>query len=117
MGVTIPMRPAVGRKYGNKPTVVDGFRFDSKAEAKRWGELQILERAGIITELKRQVSYELTVNDRKIGSYRADFVYSDVERCVEVVEDVKGVRTPLYNWKRKHFAAQYGREITEVAAR
>ena len=56
--------------------------------------------------------FDLEVNGTQIGQYVADFVY--YENGQEVVEDVKGVRTPLYKWKRKHFAAHYGKEIRET---
>ena len=116
MGLTIPFQ-APRNKYHNQPTIVDGIRFDSKAEAKRWAELILMSRAGIIRELDRQVAYKLHVNGKSIGSYRADFVYFDTELGSLVVEDVKGTHTPLYSWKKKHFEAEYGMKITEVAAR
>ena len=101
-------------KYRNRPTYVDGHRFASKAEARRYVELKLLERAGAITGLVRQVRFPLAVGKEVIGHYVADFVYQHEGQ--EVVEDVKGKRTDLYKWKRRHFAAQYGTEISEVAA-
>lgn len=109
-------------KYRAVPTVIDGIRFDSKAEARRWQELKLLERAGEIHGLSRQPRFRLTVplmrggNDvgtHELGEYRADFWYLDRQGRL-VVEDVKGVRTPLYRWKKKHFEAQYGLPITEI---
>ena len=47
------------RKYRNKKVEVDGILFDSKKEANRYMELKLLEKAGEITDLKRQVRYEL----------------------------------------------------------
>ena len=105
-------------KFGAKRTKVDGYTFDSKAEARRYVELRALEQAGAITELRRQVRYPLTAHDVKIGHYVADFVYvrGDVVRGdgTEVVEDVKGIETQLFRWKARHFAAEYGREIEVV---
>jgi len=118
-------------KYHNKPVSVDGVRFDSKAEARRWVELGLLVKAGHIWDLQRQVRFPLYVLQTRIGVYVADFVYTTTEdgKAISpvtgvwpgltggaVVEDVKGVRTALYKWKAKHFAAQYGRPITEVKA-
>ena len=58
-------------KYFAKKTVAMGLKFDSKWEAERWGQLKSMERAGIVTQLERQIKYELTVNDVKICSYIA----------------------------------------------
>jgi hypothetical protein len=94
-------------KYHARPCVVDGERFDSQAEARRYTGLQLLERAGAITHLIRQPRCRLSVGNTEIGSYRADFAYLDPDRGL-VLEDVKGVDTPLSTWKRRHVAAQYG---------
>jgi len=114
-------------KYRNVPTVVDGVRFSSRAEAKRWDELRMLEKAGEIFDLKRQVSFPLYAFPGKlVGRYVADFTYlaeemnsdkyAGIHRILHV-EDVKGVRTDLFKWKAKHFAAQYGYEITIIGGR
>jgi hypothetical protein len=100
------------RKFGNKPTVVDGIRFDSKREAGRWQELRFLEKAGHISGLTRQVPYKLFVNSQLITTYKADFVY--VENGREVVEDSKGYRTPEFKLKAKLFEALYGFKILET---
>lgn len=112
------MRSGLRLKYRNKPTVIDGIRFDSKAEARRYTELQLMERGGVITNLRRQVRYPLDVNGVVIGHYIADFTYAEITHRPPhpiVVEDVKGVRTALYRWKAKHMKAQYGIEVREVA--
>lgn len=80
------------RKYRNVPTVVDGMRFDSKAEARRWAELQLLQKAGEIHGLERQVSYVLEVNGEIITRYRADFTYRLQDGSI-TVEDVKSPAT------------------------
>lgn len=109
-------------KYHAVRTVVDGLSFASKAEAKRYGELKLLEKAKQIHALAVQPRYGLYAGtDRRplVGEYRADFVYC---KCLDevcngrliVVEDVKGFKTPLYQWKKKHFEAQYGITITEI---
>lgn len=104
-------------KYRAKPTVVDGIRFSSMAEAKRYQELRLLERAGEIEALETQPRFELSVDNAayperggrsvRIGEYRGDFRYRD-NLGVVFVEDVKGYDTPLSRWKRKHVEAQYG---------
>lgn len=102
-------------KYNAKKTEVDGIVFDSKAEARRYGELKLLEQNGYIRDLVLQPTFVLTVNGTKLGEYRADFAYYDNEAYRDVVEDVKGVKTPIYRWKKRHMLAQYGIEILETA--
>lgn len=108
-------------KYGAKPTVVDGVRFASQKEARRYQELKLLERAGEIGQLALQPEFDLDVigGDVKdiryrIGAYKADFQYVEWRTGKRVVEDVKGFKTPLYRWKKKHVEAQYGIQIREI---
>jgi hypothetical protein len=100
-------------KFHAKAVEVDGIRFDSKAEAKRWFDLRTLEMNGLIAGLERQKRYDLEINGVKLGFYKADFRYFDRERGVEVVEDVKGVRTPVYALKAKLMRALHGVTISE----
>lgn len=100
-------------KYRNKPVEVDGIRFPSQREAKRWGELKLLERAGEITELRRQARFPLEVNGELVCTYVADFVMRDKAGNL-VVEDSKGFVTDVYKIKRKLMAAVHGIEIVEV---
>ena len=103
-------------------TVVDGLSFASKKEARRWQQLGLLVRARAITDLRRQVRLALHAHGGAlVGHYVADFVY--VEGGATVIEDVKGAprtssgaigRTDLYEWKRRHVAAEYGYTIREV---
>lgn len=122
-------------KYGNRKTVVDGITFDSKKEANRFRELQLLERAGKITALQRQVKYVLIPTQREFSneiykkgahqghfkpgkvlekecSYIADFAY--MQDGAYVVEDTKGVRTEAYKIKRKLMLERYGIKVREV---
>lgn len=107
-------------KYLAKKTEVDDIRFDSKAEARRWGELKLMERVGQIEGLKRQVPFPLEVNGVQVARFVADFTYRTTFGSKGlVVEDVKSAFTrklPVYRLKAKMFAAQYGFPITEVAA-
>lgn len=124
------------RKYGNrKVTLDDGTKFDSRREYQRWLELQLLERAGRISNLRRQVKFVLIPaqyrEHERFGasgqpikplrkllehecSYVADFVYRDDELNETVVEDAKGVRTDAYVIKRKLMLERYGIQIREV---
>lgn len=102
------------KKYRNSPVVVGGVRFDSRAEAKRWGELQLLAAAGKIVSLERQVRYDFEINGERIGFYKADFRYWDKASNQEVVEDVKGVRTPVFAIKAKLMRALHRVEVIEI---
>jgi uridine kinase len=100
------------RKYSNKITVVDGIKFRSKREAKRYSELKLLERTGAIRDLQRQVKYELAINGQKICDYIADFVYRTNHQ--QIVEDSKGFRTYEYKLKAKLMKAIHGIDILET---
>lgn len=114
-------------KYGAKKVVRDGMTFDSQIEYKRYCELLLLERAGAIHDLKRQVEYELIPaqfeqsNGKKRGKcleravkYVADFVYRDVDTNKTIVEDTKGFKTKDYIIKRKLMLWVHGIRINEV---
>lgn len=101
-------------KYRNKKTEVDGIVFDSKKEARRFSELKLLERANEILGLECQVKYPLIVNGSVVASYIADFVYRDNRKNRVIVEDCKGVRTPVYRLKAKLMKALHGIEIFET---
>jgi hypothetical protein len=91
-------------KFNAVKTEVDGIKFDSKAEARRWGELQLLVRAGEINNLTRQVRINLTVNDVHCGASIIDFQYFDIAKNRTVLEDVKGYIGPTAAtqlWKLK----------------
>lgn len=98
-------------KYHNKKTDIEGIIFDSKAEARRYQELSLLEKAGVIKRLRLQPEYELIPSFKKNGRtfrktvYRADFEY--VENGRIVVEDVKGFKTDVYKIKKKLFEYKY----------
>jgi hypothetical protein len=96
-------------KYKNVPTVVDGIRFASKAEAKRDGELQKLERGGHVKDIKRQPRYPLVVNGVNVCTYVGDWEYFSWEggQFHRVVEDRKGVLTAAFKIKWKLARALY----------
>lgn len=101
-------------KYRNVPTRIDGIRFPSKREARRYQALKLMEKAGAIRDLKLQVRYPLTVNGIKVGTYVADFDYIEGEK--RVTEDVKAkpTMTPAYKLKRRLMYAIHGVVIKEV---
>lgn len=117
-------------KYSNKKIEVDGIIFHSKREAKRYKELLLLEQAGEILNLQRQVKYVLIPSQREpdtVGArggihkgkviekecaYYADFVYQQGNETV--VEDTKGMRTTDYVIKRKLMLHVHGIRIREI---
>lgn len=106
-------KPAKPRKYRNTPTEVDGRRFDSKKEARRYVYLKALEREGEISALILQPRYPLIVNGLHVCVYVGDFEYRDAAGRT-VTEDAKGVKTPEFILKAKLFHALYGREVQIV---
>lgn len=102
-------------KFNAKRVEVDGIWFDSQKEAARYGELQMLVKAGAIIGLILQPEFSLVVRDVLICKYRADFRYTDLTRGGEIiVEDVKGFLAPTYRLKRKLMRAIFSIEIVEV---
>lgn len=123
-------------KYNAIKTEVDGYIFASKREANRYSELKLLEMAGEISNLELQPEFPVVINDKNICTYIADFKYTTkVKKVViapdpnqwnrdmeigsyiadmEIVEDVKGVKTPVYRLKKKLVQALYGIAITEI---
>lgn len=109
-------------KYGNRKTTLNGVEFDSHKEAQRYAQLRLLERAGKVSNLRRQVKYVLIPAQRdekgklleRECSYVADHVYFDLALGKVVVEDVKGVRTEAYKIKKKLMLWVHGIVISEV---
>lgn len=104
------MRAKGWNKYHAVKTVLDGLKFDSKAEAKRWGELKLMERCGVIVGLQRQIPFPITVNSHLICTYIADYVYTEVETGERTVEDCKSKATitPEFRLKAKLLEATAG---------
>jgi hypothetical protein len=101
-------------KYRNHKVTVGALNFDSKAEARRYGELVVLQRAGMISELKLQEKFTLIGKQKgeRAASYIADFTY--MERGELVVEDVKGMKTREYVLKRKLMLFVHNLRIREI---
>jgi hypothetical protein len=102
-------------KYHAKKTCYNGVTYDSKREAERAWELDLLQRAGEISDLKRQVPFELIPKQagERAVIYKADFTYRDKAGRL-IVEDVKGQRLPEYVLKRKLMLWVHGIRIQEV---
>jgi len=111
-------------KYRNKKIIIDGIEFHSTKEGKRYMELKLLERAGLIRELELQPAFLLLPGFKKNGityrktMYIGDFKYFDVEQDKYIVEDVKSPATAkdkVYRIKKKMFEYKYeDLEIKEV---
>ncbi len=97
-------------KYNATRTTIDGITFASKAEARRYCELKLLQQAQEIHSLALQPKFELRAEGGAVvGRYVADFWYEEYGKRTGgvIAEDVKGMETPLFKWKWKHAVAQY----------
>lgn len=111
--------------YINKKVVVDGIKFDSKKEARRYRDLLLMQRAGEISDLELQPKFKL-IDGVKFSSdkrakpdirYFADFAYTDTATGKRIVEDVKSPVTkekPYYKMKRHMMLAIHGIEVKET---
>ena len=100
-------------KFGAKKVRTrEGLTFDSRREYGRWLDLVLLERAGKITGLERQIPFKLSINGVHICKYISDFTY--FENGKKVVEDSKGYRTDVYKLKAKMMLAIHDIKILET---
>lgn len=102
-----------------KTQTIDGMVFDSRKEASRYGQLKLMEKAGLIKELQTQVKFELIPKQdgERACAYVADFVYINCETGQKVVEDVKSKATKKkesYIIKRKLMLYIHHIKIKEV---
>ena len=117
--MTFPKRKP---KYKNRKVEVDGIKFDSKKEAKRYGELKLLEKAGEISDLQCHPKFDLVINGQKIlitsdrykngrqAKYSPDFRYTCQKGGGFIAEDVKGGRatkTEAYKLRAAIFKVAY----------
>lgn len=101
-------------KFGNKKVEIDGIRFDSVKEARRYQDLKLLERGGIIQNLELQPRFVLQESFKRDGKthrkieYVADFRYIESDQAI--IEDVKSIITkkhPVYALKKKLLLKKY----------
>ena len=109
--------PARKSKFGSKRHEVLGIIFDSVGEGQHYSQLVLLQRAGEIVSIDRQVGYDLVIKDLHgkdfvLESYRADFVVKFSDERVEI-QDFKGVRTRDFIRKKKWMRLVLGLEIVE----
>ena len=122
-----PLKQAKRSKFNNKITYVDGIRFASGAEADRYCELKLMERAGLIKIIKLQPKFELQAayadkagKAHRAINYIADFMYIDMETQQVIVEDVKGGKataTQSFKNKMKMFIKRYPEYVFRIEER
>lgn len=104
-------------KYNAVTTVIDGIKFASGAEAQRYCELKLLEKAGEISGLEVHPRFQIVVNNHNVCTYIADFDYLDTDGKM-VVEDVKGMKKgsaySMFRIKKKLMSACYGIDVIET---
>lgn len=112
------IKTAKRQKYNAQPTEIDGHVFPSQREARRYGELKLLQQAGEISRLEIQPQFPLMVTNPAgilvtVARYSADFKY--IRDGATVIEDAKGFRTnTAYLLRKRLVEAQYGVSIVEV---
>jgi len=100
-------------KYKAKKVVFDGIKFDSIKECNRYKQLLLMQKAGEVVKIELQPRYDIIINSNFCGFYKADFklYYSDGRIDIE---DVKGMKLPIYNLKKKIVEAMYNIKIIEI---
>lgn len=103
-------------KYKARKSTADGITFDSKKERDRYCVLKLMEKAGEIKNLELQPRYDFKHNGKLICFYKADFRYRDCHNgnWNLIIEDVKGMKTPMYNLKKKMMKIFHGIEVLET---
>ena len=98
----------------------DGVIYDSKAEMRRYYDLCLLVKAGVIRDLERQPTFPVTITsitgeEKHLCTYTADFSYVDVRSEKLIIEEVKskGSRTPVYMLRRKAAELYHGMKVKE----
>lgn len=108
----------MSNKFHARKVVVNGIEFDSHKEARRYGELLVQQKAGLIKDLKRQEEFELIpkCGKERPAKYHCDFSYVCCLTGEKVVEDVKSraTKTRDYILRRKIMNWRYGIQIKEV---
>lgn len=96
-------------KFRAKPTTVDEFKFASKKEAKRYSDLLMLQKDGVVLFFLRQVPFHLDGGVKYVCDFLVFWANDDI-----TFEDVKGMKTPMYILKKKQVEARYPITITEI---
>ena len=125
---TFDILPARRHKYGAQKVELDGIRFDSRREARRYQELKLLLAADLIRELEVHPGYPLIVEElyheedrprvfHTIGMAHFDFRYVDMASGEVVLEDIKAkgvTTTTAFRLRKRYVEAAYGIAVREV---
>jgi hypothetical protein len=111
----VSVQPVKANKYSNIKVEIDGHRFDSKREGRRYEQLKLLETARRIRSLTVHPSFDLAVNGEHICKYTADFAYEDM-RGNFIVEDVKSkfTKTEAYGLRKRLIRVIHRIDVVEV---
>ena len=101
-------------KYNAVRVKADGYTFDSKQEYKRYCELKLMEKAGIIWRLKVHPKFDISIKGEHFCYYTGDFDYFLTDNSEYVLEDVKAIATTAYKLQKKALFLDKGIKITEV---
>lgn len=111
-------QPLRRSKYNSRACEIDGYRFASAKEGRRYRTLRLMEKAGEISDLKLHTAYELAVNGVKVCTYIDDFNYRNEKTQARVTEDVKGYRHGtvyrIFQIKAALLLALHGIEVVEL---
>ena len=107
-------------KYNSRGINLDGAFFHSEAEANRYLQLKVMEAAGKISRIERQVPYQIAIDGTHVCTYNADFRYFITDpmggTLAIVIEDVKGQRTHEFILKKKLVEAKHKIRVIELPA-
>ena len=110
-------------KFRNVSMEVEGFKFDSKLEMRRFGELQTMQAGGLISELKVHPEFALHAPTssgqlERVGSYIADFSYQrNGKLCCEDCKSAPTRRLAMFRWKVHHLKLEYNLDVIEISRR
>lgn len=99
----------IRHKFKAKPQELDGIKFPSKKEAKRYRELKTLQELGEVLFFLRQVPFHLEAGVKYVCDFLVFWTSGEV-----TIEDVKGIKTDMYILKKKMVEATYPVTITEI---
>lgn len=103
-------------RFPRKPQVIDGYEFASMKEAKRYGQLVFLQKAGEITDIEPHPTYEMEIGGAHFCKYTPDFRYRTKagELVIEEVKSSGTRRDPAYRLRKKACELFHGLSVTEI---
>lgn len=101
-------------KYNAVKVRLDGYTFDSKLEARYYGELMLREQAGEIRIERVHPRYPIEIRGKKVCTVELDFIYLDLKTLKSHFIDCKGVDLPMSKLKRRLVEAEYSLKVELV---